>query len=107
MDVIDRLPKLGARAVDFKQAIHNKLIDHKEYICQDGDDLPEIAGWRWGQAKTGVSSSVRDTGGETTCEQGWGGGAGWCCSALPSPITAWKWPFKERETNDEHGRANA
>ena len=32
-DVIDRLPQLGARAAYFKQAIHDKLIDHKEYIA--------------------------------------------------------------------------
>jgi xylulose-5-phosphate/fructose-6-phosphate phosphoketolase len=64
MDVIDRLPQLGARAAYFKQAIHNKLMDHKEYIRKHGDDMPEIVGWRWGQAKKGVSSSVRDTGGD-------------------------------------------
>jgi xylulose-5-phosphate/fructose-6-phosphate phosphoketolase len=65
MDVIDRLPQLGAKAAYFKQEIHNKLIDHKDYICKHGDDMPEITGWRWGQqAKKGVSSSVRDTGGD-------------------------------------------
>ena len=31
-DVIDRLPQLGSRAAYFKQAIHEKLIEHKEYI---------------------------------------------------------------------------
>ena len=31
-DVIDRLPQLGARAAYFKQAIHEKLIEHKQYI---------------------------------------------------------------------------
>ncbi len=31
-DVIDRLPQLGARAAYFKQAIHDKLIEHKQYI---------------------------------------------------------------------------
>ena len=46
-DVIDRLPQLGATAAYFKQAIHDKLIDHKEYINQYGDDMPEITGWRW------------------------------------------------------------
>jgi xylulose-5-phosphate/fructose-6-phosphate phosphoketolase len=49
-DVIDRVPKLGARAAYAKQAIRNKLIEHKEYIARCGDDMPEIAGWRWGQA---------------------------------------------------------
>ena len=33
-DVIDRLPQLGARAAYFKQAIHEKLIEHKQYIDQ-------------------------------------------------------------------------
>jgi len=48
MDVIDRLPQLGARAAYFKQALRDKLIEHKQYICKHGDDIPEIAGWRWG-----------------------------------------------------------
>src|SRR5262249_17293951 len=49
MDVIERLPQLGARAAYFKQAIHDKLIEHKQYVCKHGDDMPEIAGWRWGR----------------------------------------------------------
>jgi len=52
-DVIDRLPQLGARAAYFKQAIQEKLIEHKEYIAKFGDDMPEIAGWRWGQGRQG------------------------------------------------------
>ena len=48
-DVIDRVPKLGARAAYAKQAIRDKLIEHKQYICRYGDDMPEITGWRWGQ----------------------------------------------------------
>ena len=47
-DVIDRLPQLGAKAAYFKQAIDEKLIDHKEHIRQYGDDMPEISGWKWG-----------------------------------------------------------
>jgi xylulose-5-phosphate/fructose-6-phosphate phosphoketolase len=49
-DVIDRVPKLGARAAYAKQAIHDKLVEHKEYIARHGDDMPEIADWRWGGA---------------------------------------------------------
>ena len=48
MDVIDRLPQLGARAAYFKQALRDKLIEHKHYVCKHGDDMPDIAGWRWG-----------------------------------------------------------
>jgi xylulose-5-phosphate/fructose-6-phosphate phosphoketolase len=47
-DVIDRLPQLGSRAAYAKQAIRDKLIEHQEYIREHGDDMPEIAGWRWG-----------------------------------------------------------
>lgn len=50
MDVIDRLPQLGARAAYLKQALHEKLIEHKQYVRKHGDDMPEIAGWRWGVA---------------------------------------------------------
>ena len=47
-DVIDRLPQLGARAAYLKQAIHEKLVEHKEYIEKHGDDIPAISGWKWG-----------------------------------------------------------
>jgi xylulose-5-phosphate/fructose-6-phosphate phosphoketolase len=49
-DVIDRVPGLAARAAYAKQAIHDRLIEHKEYISRHGDDMPEITGWSWGQA---------------------------------------------------------
>jgi xylulose-5-phosphate/fructose-6-phosphate phosphoketolase len=48
-DVIDRVPKLGARAAYAKQAIRDKLIEHKQYIDEHGEDMPEITGWTWGQ----------------------------------------------------------
>ncbi len=47
-DVIDRVPGLAARAAYAKQAIRDKLIDHKEYIRRYGDDMPEIRDWVWG-----------------------------------------------------------
>jgi xylulose-5-phosphate/fructose-6-phosphate phosphoketolase len=48
-DVIDRLPQLGSRAAYAKQAIRDKLIEHRHYIREHGDDMPEITGWRWGR----------------------------------------------------------
>jgi xylulose-5-phosphate/fructose-6-phosphate phosphoketolase len=51
-DVVDRLPKLGARAAYAKQAIRDKLIDHKTYIARHGDDMPEISGWTWDKTTT-------------------------------------------------------
>ena len=47
-DVIDRVPELGARAAYLKQALRDKLIDHKAYIEEHGDDMPEIRDWTWG-----------------------------------------------------------
>jgi xylulose-5-phosphate/fructose-6-phosphate phosphoketolase len=58
-DVIDRVPKLGARAAYAKQAIRDKLIEHKDYICRHGDDMPEIARWTWG--KSDVSTRAQST----------------------------------------------
>ena len=46
-DVIDRVQKLGERAAYAKQEIRDKLIDHREYICRYGDDMPEIKNWTW------------------------------------------------------------
>ncbi|MFZ5659283.1 MAG: phosphoketolase family protein [Pseudomonadota bacterium] len=46
-DVIDRVPKLGYHAAYVKQAIRDKLIEHKEYITEYGQDLPEIRDWQW------------------------------------------------------------
>ncbi len=46
-DVIDRVPKLGYLAAYTKQAVRDKLIEHRNYITQRGEDLPEIREWRW------------------------------------------------------------
>jgi xylulose-5-phosphate/fructose-6-phosphate phosphoketolase len=46
-DVIDRVPKLGARAAYVKQAMRDKLFSHKQYIEKYGDDLPEVRDWKW------------------------------------------------------------
>ena len=49
-DVIDRVPKLGAIAAYAKQAIRDRLIEHRQYIAQHGDDMPEIRDWQWPSA---------------------------------------------------------
>jgi xylulose-5-phosphate/fructose-6-phosphate phosphoketolase len=50
-DVIDRVPALGPRAAYAKQAIRDKLIEHKQYIADNGQDLPEIRNWKWGTTR--------------------------------------------------------
>jgi xylulose-5-phosphate/fructose-6-phosphate phosphoketolase len=47
MDVIDRVPKLERIGAHVKQAMQNKLLEHKEYITRIGDDMPEIKNWKW------------------------------------------------------------
>jgi xylulose-5-phosphate/fructose-6-phosphate phosphoketolase len=46
-DVIDRVPELGHLAAYAKQAIRDKLIEHKEYVNKYGQDMPEIRDWTW------------------------------------------------------------
>ena len=50
-DVITRVPDLGSRAAYLSQFIRDKLAEHEQYICQHGEDLPEIRAWKW-QAET-------------------------------------------------------
>jgi len=59
-DVIDRVPQLRAKAAYAKQAIRDKLIEHKQYIARYGEDMPEIQDWRWG-AENKAAGSRRDT----------------------------------------------
>jgi len=53
-DVIDRVPQLGSSAAYPKQALMEKLIEHKEYVVKHGEDMPEIQSWRWEGGSTGA-----------------------------------------------------
>lgn len=46
-DVIDRVPGLSVRAAHVRQAMRDKLFDHKQYIVRYGEDMPEIREWGW------------------------------------------------------------
>ena len=46
-DVIDRVPRLQPIGAHFKQFLRDKLIEHKLYIAEHGDDMPEIRDWKW------------------------------------------------------------
>ena len=46
-DVIDRVPDLGSKGDYLKQQMKTKLIEHKHYIGEHGQDVPEIQDWKW------------------------------------------------------------
>jgi xylulose-5-phosphate/fructose-6-phosphate phosphoketolase len=47
MDTIDRLPQTGTEGRALKERLQAKLLEHKTYIDQHGQDLPEIRNWKW------------------------------------------------------------
>jgi len=46
-DVVNRVPRLQRANAHFKQLLRNKLVEHRQYICERGDDVPEIRDWKW------------------------------------------------------------
>ncbi|WP_326696063.1 phosphoketolase family protein [Streptomyces sp. NBC_01754] len=47
MDVIDRVPGLGVRAVGVRQEMADVRSRHHDWIREHGTDLPEVADWSW------------------------------------------------------------
>lgn len=48
IDVIDRLPKMGAQAAKVKLMLEENLLEHRAYINEHGEDMPEVRNWKWG-----------------------------------------------------------
>ncbi len=75
-DVLDRVPKLISVAAYGKQALRDKLIDHREYITKHGDDMPEIRDWKWPHAGAVASDApTKETKNPEVGEQGVRSGA--------------------------------
>jgi len=51
MDTIDRLPQTGAKGIYLKQQLKAKLLEHRQYIDEHGQDMPEIGNWKWSNSK--------------------------------------------------------
>ncbi|GGP22998.1 phosphoketolase family protein [Silvimonas iriomotensis] len=47
IDVIDRVPELAVKGAHVRQKFEDKLIEHKHYINEYGDDMPEVRDWKW------------------------------------------------------------
>jgi len=47
MDVIERVPKLEAVGAHLMQQMRDKRFEHKRYITEYGEDMPEIRDWKW------------------------------------------------------------
>jgi xylulose-5-phosphate/fructose-6-phosphate phosphoketolase len=47
-DVVDRVPGLGSKGSYLKQMVQDKLVKHKNFIDQHGQDMPEVLDWKWG-----------------------------------------------------------
>ena len=47
MDVIDRVPGLSDRAAWLRQQMADSLVRHRAWICEHGEDLPEVRDWVW------------------------------------------------------------
>jgi len=46
-DVITRLSLKDKKAIELKSLMQNKLKEHRKYIDEHGEDMPEIKNWKW------------------------------------------------------------
>ncbi|MDV7694592.1 phosphoketolase [Pediococcus parvulus] len=46
-EAITDVPEYAEKGADFIQKMDNKLVEHYNYIRDNGDDLPEVKDWAW------------------------------------------------------------
>ena len=51
IDTVQRLPQLGNRGAYLIQKMNDKLVEHRQYIKDNGVDLPEVRAWKWNDGK--------------------------------------------------------
>ncbi|MGV8856686.1 MAG: phosphoketolase [Devosia sp.] len=45
--VVDHVPRLADKREGFAELVAKKLAAHTAYICENGEDMPEIGDWCW------------------------------------------------------------
>ena len=53
IDVIDRVPRLQATSGHAREALKNKLVEHRMYVRTHGEDMPEVRDWEWADGAEG------------------------------------------------------
>ncbi|HEY3453811.1 MAG TPA: phosphoketolase family protein [Bryobacteraceae bacterium] len=54
--VIDRVPALKNIAAYANQRVRRKLLEHREYVCKHGEDMPEVRNWTWREHQPAVET---------------------------------------------------
>jgi xylulose-5-phosphate/fructose-6-phosphate phosphoketolase len=64
IDVVDRVPGLGARKAGLRQQMADARLAARAYTREHGEDVPEISGWSWPYDaqgnRVGAGGIVRD-----------------------------------------------
>ena len=47
IDAIKRVPNIGEKGLQLKRMLEEKLMEHRRYIVNFGEDMPEIRNWTW------------------------------------------------------------
>jgi xylulose-5-phosphate/fructose-6-phosphate phosphoketolase len=47
LSALERLPQAGEAGAQLRVKLEEKLQEHKRYIAQHGEDMPEVRQWKW------------------------------------------------------------
>jgi xylulose-5-phosphate/fructose-6-phosphate phosphoketolase len=50
IEAIHRLPQTGEKGAALQRRLNDKLAEHRRYINEHGQDMPEIRDWTWSEA---------------------------------------------------------
>jgi xylulose-5-phosphate/fructose-6-phosphate phosphoketolase len=60
LDVIRRVPRLKNKVDEAQQWYSEKIQQHKLYVSENGEDLPEILNWKWTPASQAGAPTPQD-----------------------------------------------